>query len=148
MPIQENKKVNLTNPDCTYVYLPYHRGKATQDKNVWMISETEELDCFKTARSSKWIGDSVGWGLWYCVIFNSDTPKYIPMNLGVNFHQELLFIAKFTFNNSEWHGYPADYIRRSKNDKPDTETLTKWVDLEMITKSQMSKIKQCKPCNL
>ena len=149
MPGQPIPTRNLSDPDCQYGFIPYHRGSPTTEKCVWTITEEEEVECFDNARQQGWIADEIGWGLRYSPeALDANMVSYRITHLGINFFQENLFIAKFVGNDQFWHGYPADYIRRSKADKPQMEILNAWRIGGMISKSQMSKILKSKPCSL
>ncbi len=60
-----------------------------------------------------------------------------------------LFIAKFKNDvpHNTWHGYPADYQRKSQ-DIPDTEILHDWIANNILTKAKIRKIMAGQPCRL
>jgi hypothetical protein len=116
----------------------YHRNTSNPKKSLWTVTEQEEIECFKRAIIELWTYEQFAWGLH---IINGQI-----MPLGINTDNEVLKVAKFVDNNTHWHGYPADYVRKIQ-DKPPSLVLTKWCELKLITKSQVLKIKQQK-CNL
>ncbi len=130
-------------PLFSYKVRSVHRRKGNTNKCIWTISIEEEVECFKDSALKKWLENKEGWGLKFNAT-NGDLEQ-----VGVSEINEELKIAKFVDSNSttEWHGYPADYCRR-KQDRPSLKVLKDWWDNKIISKTQMSKIKQYKKCNL
>jgi hypothetical protein len=127
--------------DCRYIISSQHRLNGNPNKSIWTLTHAGEIDCFVFSYISKWFDNNVCWGLYV-----NGTDLQV---VGRNFNNEDLKIAKFVDanNNKLWHGYPADYIRKSK-DRPTTNTLKDWVSNGFITKAKMSKIRQGQSCNL
>jgi hypothetical protein len=119
-----------------------HRRLGNTNKCRWTISIKEEVDCFKDSVFKKWLEKTEGWGLK----INGEGGLE---QVGLSDIEEVLKIAKFvdSASTNEWHGYPADYCRRNQ-DRPSLKVLTDWMDKEIITKTQMAKIKQYKKCSL
>jgi hypothetical protein len=128
--------------DCKYFFASQHRNHANAEKSQWQISMPEEIECFIEAKSEGWAGNQCGWGL------KLDADQNLEV-LGTNTHHEHLKIAKFidSSKNSIWHGYPADYIRKSQ-DRPNVEVLRSWKDKGVISKYHMTRIRGGKACNL
>ena len=125
----------------TYIISSQHRATGNPNKTVWVLDFNDEVQCFTQSKTSEWIQDNYGWGI---KVINSNL-----QNIGHNFENETLKLAKFVDGNGndKWHGYPADYLRRSQ-DRPPTFILKNWVDQGYITKAKMSKIRKGQLCNL
>ena len=136
--IVEGEEVQL----FSYKVRSVHRRHGNTNKCIWTISIEEEVDCFKDSAFKNWLENKEGWGL-------KINAKGGLEQVGVSEINEGLKIAKFVDSNSttEWHGYPADYCRRNK-DRPSLKVLKDWMDKKIISKTQMSKIKQYKKCSL
>jgi hypothetical protein len=119
-----------------------HRRHGNPNKCIWTISLEAEVECFRDSALKKWLENKEGWGLKF------NTQGRLEQ-VGVSDTKEELKIAKFVDSSSttEWHGYPADYCSRNK-DRPSLKVLEDWKDKNIISKTQMSKIKQYKKCNL
>lgn len=126
-----------------------HRGRVASNISKWSIGIPDEYDSFKNALKS--------------TVKSGQTPNYNKLNLcwGVHIVQSVLAklgensnnnnikFAKFTKhpNNSEWHGYPADYQNKPQ-DIPSEKYLKKLKQDNYLTKAKLNKIKQGKSCNL
>ncbi|NID13362.1 hypothetical protein [Fibrivirga algicola] len=124
-----------------YFFYSFHRTVEPKIKSKWIISLEEEANCFVFGQNNKWVELNCSWGLV--------VEKNLLVDIGTNRFGEPLKIAKFVNNprNSEWHGYPADYVRNSQ-DRPSTPILLKWKEEKIIAKHQVVKIRQGKICNL
>ena len=146
--VQEDVGGVKTQINISYKVRSVHRRKGNPEKCIWTINPKEEVECFKNTTSAKWLDTNAwsiakhGWGLKIAV--NGGLEE-----VGISDQGESLKIARFkdTSLTYEWHGYPADYCRRQQ-DKPPILVLTDWKNKGLITKTQMSKIKQCQRCNL
>lgn len=125
----------------TYIISSKHRSTGNPNKTVWTLDFDDEVECFTYSKTSNWIQDNCGWGI---KVINS-----ILQYIGHNFENEALKLAKFVDGNENdiWHGYPADYLRKSQ-DRPPTFILKSWVDQGYITKAKMNKIRRGQSCNL
>lgn len=125
----------------TYIISSQHRAIGNPNKTVWTIDFDDEVECFKYSKTSDWIDDKYGWGI---KVVNSNL-----QHVGHNFENETLKLAKFVDGNQNdiWHGYPADYLRKSQ-DRPPTFILKCWVDQGYLTKAKMNKIRRGQSCNL
>lgn len=134
-------EIELSNEITTYIISSQHRATGNPNKTVWTINYEDEVLCFKQSKTSNWIQGNYCWGL---KAIGSNI-----QNIGVNFEDEILKLAKFVDGNqnNKWHGYPADYLRRSQ-DRPPTFILKNWVNLGYLTKSKMNKIRKGQSCNL
>ena len=126
---------------CKYFISSQHRRVGNPNKSIWILSHEEEIGCFVFSINSGWKNQIVSWGLSLL-----GTEMQI---IGRNPENEELKIAKFVDGNGNniWHGYPADYLRKSQ-DRPETCTLKSWVQHGYITKAKMSKIRLGQSCNL
>lgn len=121
----------------TYTCKGYHRGQPTEHKSVWVITPTEEIDCFKQTLDKQWINHmadkSIGWGF----IKNSG---FIRIGIGTTPEHRELFYAKFIDgnNNCQWHGYPADYKRIG--DRVSLNISKRWRTEGIITKHEFSRL--------
>jgi hypothetical protein len=146
--VQENVGGVDAQINVSYKVRSVHRRKGNSKKCIWTLNPKEEVDCFRDAASAKWLDANAwsiakhGWGLK--VNANGGLEE-----VGISDQGESLKIAKFVDSslNYEWHGYPADYSQR-KQDKPPISVLADWKERRLITKTQMSKIKQFQRCNL
>ena len=126
------------------VYLPLgkHRGRATSQRSVWTKPVPTEVACFVQAWGASW-GERDGelWG------HRSATGVLEPV--GRNNHGEDLWFGKFLRAEriSPWHGYPADY-RRKTQDRPPPEVLNRWRALGVLAKHQVAKVAAGRPCKL
>lgn len=135
-------EINLGNEiKTTYIISSQHRATGNPNKTVWTLDFYDEVECFKLSKSSEWVEDNYGWGIRVI----DSTIQYI----GYNFKNETLKLAKFVDGNENniWHGYPADYLRRSQ-DRPPTFVLKNWVEQGFLTKAKMNKIRRGQSCNL
>lgn len=120
---------------------PQHRDN-NPNKSQWIITEDEEMNCFKTAYSKGWVIGNNAWSLHY--IQNELTYLGIGVDRSTN-----LFIAKFKndISHSTWHGYPADY-QQNAQDVPGTDILRDWIKCNVLPKAKISKIMKGQPCKL
>ena len=129
------------NEDVKYSPNPQHRNN-NPCKSQWIISEGEEIECFKVAYGKGWTNDKNAWGFHY----SQSNITY----LGKGEDRTVsLFIAKFKNDvpHNNWHGYPADYQRRS-HDIPDTNVLNNWKNNNILPKAKIRKIMAGQPCKL
>lgn len=124
--------------EFTYLVVDYHRNN-TPGKSQWIISEREEIKCFENAVINKWSDESNYFSL------KKDVRKKL-VALGKNKFHEKLYLAKYTANPKDWHGYPADHVRNS-NDIPSQVILDSWMKNKTLPKHKVFKIQQGKPCN-
>jgi len=125
----------------TYIISSQHRATGNPNKTVWTVNFDDEVNCFTQSKTFEWIENNYGWGL---KVIDS-----VLQYIGHNFENETLKIAKFVDGsaNDVWHGYPADYLRRSQ-DRPPTFVLKNWVEQGYLTKAKMNKIRRGQSCNL
>ncbi len=115
-----------------YFVSPYHRGHPTVDKCIWTIGVHEEIETFDVAIQNAWKADDIAWGVRHY-------SKNSFSEIGINYGKELLFIAKFVFNQGVWHGYPAD-VNKRPNDRPKPNILSDWISRDIISKPFRSRI--------
>lgn len=134
--------IQLTNKTIHYKIVTVHRRAGNQNKCIWTITPKEEVDCFQFSASNDWLDEKQGWGL------KSNKNGSLDQ-IGLSTQKKPLKIAKFVDTNltCEWHGYPADYCKNSQ-DVPSCKVLEKWKKNNLISKTNFSKIRQRKPCNL
>lgn len=134
-------QIDLTELKKSYIISSQHRKTGNVNKSLWSISNEEEVLCFVETIKQKWIDGANAWGV---KVVNNALQK-----VGANNDGQTLKIARFvdSYSADVWHGYPADYIRKS-NDRPTTNVLSDWVKKSYITKAKMAKIRQGQLCNL
>jgi hypothetical protein len=136
-----DKEIDLTpQTDKKYICSSAHRRKQP-DKSRWTITIDQEVGCFVSSVTFKWIETSMAWGL----ISHGN----VLLILGINSQGVSLKVAKFVDSNGNnlWHGYPADYVRNYQ-DRPGVAILKDWRTKGMIEKHHIIKIRQGKECNL
>ena len=123
-----------------YKSVSYHRN-GTADKSQWTISVDDEFDLFAKTKRDGQIYDDKGYALWIV----SD----VACVLGVTEHNSETRLARFVdgTRSDHWHGYPANYMR-AKNDIPPMSLLKQWKESGLIEKSDITRLKQQKPCSL
>ena len=123
-----------------YKAVSYHRN-GTCGKSQWTISVDDELDLFAEAKRDGQLFDDKGYAIW--IIDNNAGV------LGVTEHDSETKLARFVdgTRSDHWHGYPANYLR-AKNDIPPMTLLKLWKDRGLIEKSDMTRMKNQKPCSL
>jgi len=124
-----------------YIIHPDHRNN-TRDKSQWTISPDVEIGVFTYSLNNSWLIKQDGWGLY----LNGNTVLILGHSSD---NQRSLFIARFidSTNKQEWHGYPADHVRRN-SDIPAVELLQTWMTNGYLRPAKVSKIVRGKPCNL
>lgn len=125
-----------------YILANHHRNRQNNNKSLWSITQTEEVESFRLMSINSWIvDDNKGWSIHRVNLSNRI--------LGVSPQNENVQIAKFvdSSNNQKWHGYPVDY-RKSLQDRPKTTILKDWVEKEIIKRADMAKILQGKGCTI
>lgn len=122
-----------------YIVVKHHRYRTSPHKTRWTITPLKELQCFELAYSSGWMDTFACWGV--------HVVGGVADRLGINSRNEKLLFAKFVDSgqNCVWHGYPADY-RRKTNDTPSYEILGEWRRRGLIDKRQIRIIKQGQVC--
>ncbi len=139
MTFQMNQPIPCQNGYC-YTSVSYHRD-GSSGKSQWIITIEEECNCFINAVTHHWIiKNSIGWGV------KMDSTITLEI-VGRNINGESLKFAKFIGDRNNWHGYPADY-RRKTEDIPLISILLKWQKLGFIKKHHISKIRSGKICSL
>lgn len=125
----------------TYYISSAHRNIVTADKSRWIISMSQEVDCFVEGQTLNWVESNLSWG----IMFNGSGLDV----LGTDHQDHPLKIAKFidSSNNNIWHGYPADYVRKQQ-DRSGMAILVQWRSRKMIAKHHIIKIRQGKSCSL
>lgn len=109
-----------------------HRGKLTiAQKSQWRVSEWEELRLFLLAQSNEWICSKKC--LW------AVDEEFHVIGEGTNGN---LFIAKYSPDQDNWHGFPVSPKR--DGDRPPSETLKDWVNRGFVRKSVATKMAQGK----
>ena len=123
-----------------YKAVSYHRN-GTSDKSQWTISVDDEFDLFAQTKHDGQIYDDKGYNLW---IVNDMVEV-----LGYTEHGSETRMARFEdgTRSNHWHGYPANYLR-AKNDIPPMSLLREWKKKGLIEKSDITRLKQQKPCSL
>ncbi len=118
-----------------------HRNKS-KEKSQWTISHQDEVKVFINAYTRNWIYKDNAWG----VFFDNRNINYLGV---AQDHFTQVFIAKFVndTNQTDWHGYPADYQLHSQ-DIPDEAILNDWLIHNVLPKSKINKIARGKPCKL
>jgi len=143
MPYISDTKIDLTGQSVTsnYIISSQHRRVGNPNKSIWTISFEDEVTCFVHTITNKW---KIGPDAWGIKVIGD-----ILQVVGLNNDKQELKIARFVdgTNTDIWHGYPADYMRKSK-DRPSTAVLKSWVKSGFITKAKMSKIRTGQSCNL
>lgn len=136
--------LSLSNGDTkAYTFSPKHRGVVINDEiSKWSITHAAEATCFLQTGNHHYMDGAKGWGF---VKTNGVFEIIGEVKIGLIPHQ--LKIAKFTEDhNNIWHGYPC-YLKR-KGDKPSKSILITWVNNNIITKKEMSKISAYQKCSL
>ena len=123
-----------------YKAVSFHRN-GTPDKSQWTISVDDEFDLFAKTKLDGQIYDDKGYNLWIV----NETAEV----LGYTEHGSETRMARFEdgTRSDHWHGYPANYLR-AKNDIPPMALLRDWKAKGLIRKSDITRIKQQKPCSL
>jgi len=123
-----------------YVINIQHRN-GNLAKSQWTIPQLEEVGCFTHAKAQGWFSLKEGWGLHFVATR--------PHLLGVARNRAVaLFIAKFVGSDeTNWHGYPADY-RHNHHDIPSGQVLKTWLDQSVLPKAKIRKITKGQPCSL
>ena len=123
-----------------YKSVSYHRN-GTADKSQWTISVDDEFDLFAKAKRDGQIYDDKGYALWIV--------SEVACVLGLTEHDSETRLARFVdgTRSDHWHGYPANYMR-AKNDIPPMSLLRQWKENGLIEKSDITRLKQQKPCRL
>lgn len=138
-----------------YFFNPQHRD-GNPNKSQWTILCSEELDCFRNSWKKYWNGivDGIDDGEIpdnaYGVLIQDR--KVIPIGIRSRENTQKqgcheLYIAHFEGNRGAnnqsviWHGYPADYLVNS-HDIPSDCYLREWKDKNLLTNSQMNKIRR------
>lgn len=124
--------------DGLYMSVDYHRN-GDPEKSQWTISIEHEFESFAVSRKNKWFNDQHGWGIH---------PSMELLDVGRLVDGRNVQIARFqemTPHGQEiqnkWHGYPAD-IKGKTSDIPILKVLTDWLELGIIKKHQLSKIRR------
>lgn len=133
----ERHELTINGEDITYLIISYHRDNSPK-KSQWVITKVEEINCFTKSVKKDWTDDNLYFGLKN----DGDSLE----QLGLNHFKEELYLAKFISSSTDWHGYPADYVRNTQ-DIPPQIILDKWLKEEIIAKHEMTKIKRGMPCN-
>jgi hypothetical protein len=135
-----------TRLDIFYVPNPLHRNH-DREKSQWRITETDEISVFELSHLSNWFScsNSHSWGLH----LQNGQPLILGCSAANAPYICDLRIAKFVRNTHPiyWHGYPANY-RIHNQDKPPMPVLNDWQRRGYISKSDKSKIRKGKRCNL
>jgi hypothetical protein len=141
VPYQTNIPLDLT-PRTTQIYFvsPAHRRRQV-GKSRWTITVDEEVECFITSQTLRWVEVSTAWG----IIQNGNG----LLVLGLSSNNISLKLAKFVYSDGTdlWHGYPADFVKNNQ-DRPGMVTLRDWKTRGFIEKHHMVKIRKGKECNL
>lgn len=98
-------------------------------KSQWSISQWQELNLFSTAHANGWfIKDK---GTVWAILVSSDGLNV----LGTDSSYEL-FIARYTCDQGQWHGYP---VAPKQHDRPPSNILKTWHSSGLINNSTMNK---------
>ena len=124
-----------------YYVHPKHRGRPTNDRCTWIISVLEEVALFKRAIPVVCCPGQIYWA--------AEAEGRRLRTVGINVNRESLFFGKFVDGSaiSRWHGYPADYRRRTQ-DRPPIPVLQNWETQGLLKKHHIAKISGGKKCNL
>lgn len=127
--------------DVRYFIHPKHRGSPTRDSCTWTISVDDEVALCKAALST---ARSPGQECWAAEAEGRRLRK-----VGINVYRESLIFGKFVDGSAIaiWHGYPADYRRRTQ-DRPPISVLQVWVMRGLLQKHHVAKISGGMQCNL
>jgi hypothetical protein len=117
----------------SYFFSPVHRqSHPTNDKCIWTIDIPEEIACFNSAFIKTWYEEGSGWGIRFISKNNFE-------EVGINYENRPLYIAKFIQDSGVWHGYPAD-INKRPHDRPSPIILDRWLENNIISKPYRSRI--------
>ena len=127
--------------DVGYYIHPKHRGPPTNESCTWIIPVDDEVALFEAALPTARSPGQICWA--------AETGGRRLRTVGINVHRELLYFGKFVDGSviSGWHGYPADYRRRTQ-DRPPISVLKIWVNQGLLHKHHVAKISGGKKCNL
>ena len=127
--------------DVRYFIHPKHHGSPTRQCCTWKIPVDDEVALFKTALPTARSPGQIYWA--------AEGHDRRLRTVGINIHKESLFFGKFVDGSaiSKWHGYPADYRRRTR-DRPPICVLKIWVEQGLLEKHLVAKISGGKQCNL
>ncbi len=116
-----------------YQINPKHRDGSLY-KSQWTIKNQEEAAVFGWALEHDSHSGKYYWG----VFLNRGVCRV----LGQTAKRQDSKIARFECSSQPriWHGYPVDYVNNPQNNCPHRTVLYKWVNLSIITKSQISKL--------
>ena len=130
-----------TRKGVRYFIQPKHRGSPTSDSCTWTIPVDDEVALFEAALPTACCPGQICWAA-------EAGGRRLP-TVGINVNRESLFFGKFVDGSaiSKWHGYPADYRRRTR-DRPPICVLKIWVEQGLIEKHHIAKISGGKKCNL
>lgn len=127
-------------PDRHYFLKSDHRIPGNPNKSQWIIKEDKEIECFQLSLEKGYLEETIGWG----ILENENGQLLI---LGILPKQEESKIARFEDSSSTcvWHGYPADC--RNIRDRPSNKLLDHWRDINLIRKSQWTRLRKGKICS-
>ncbi len=114
----------------TYNFVKYHHQVGHPKKSWWTIKLKVESSLFFDMTKNKIMSSDKKNG-YNLMLINKK-----PYEIGKDIQKNKLFLAKFKYNNINWHGYPANhYIQK---DRPEEEVYSKLedsgIDLSIIRK--------------
>lgn len=121
-----------------YMAVDYHRN-SNPEKSQWIISVEEEFMSFAISRKNEWFNGQRGWGVHPSNTLLDVGSLVDGRNVQIARFQEMTPLGQKIQN--KWHGYPAD-IKGKTNDIPEIKVLKNWLDLGIIQKHQLSKIRR------
>jgi hypothetical protein len=129
-----------------YIHKMDHRNQS-DEKSQWIISKTQERDCFVNAMTSGWnLPIHHCWGLH----FEDGKVSYVGITARNEPETHNLFIAKFVDSNQNdrWHGYPADPSGEKQQDIPPEPILKLWLQEEYLRGATIRKLSRGQKCRL
>ena len=135
--------------ECEYKVSSDHRN-GKDNKSFWIVSPDKELECFEKNYEEYWssiTSEEKGKDKAFGALVEND----LAIVLGINRFSEEVRIARFKVYTSasaqkrQWHGYPSCYWRNDQ-DIPDDIFLRKFVEMKVISDSNLKKIIRGQRC--
>lgn len=113
-----------------YLFIKYHHQKLHPKKSWWIIDPDNEAQLFINMTRYSYISIDGLLG------FNLKISGNNPDSIGTDINENQLVLAKFVFNNINWHGYPGNH--KINKDRPTEEVYDKFqangISLSIIRK--------------
>jgi hypothetical protein len=103
-----------------YNFVPYHHQVNNPKKSWWTENPPSESNLFKDMTINQYF--SIDGKEGYNLLFDEFSS---PKTVGNDVFSNKLFIAKFKYNNIDWHGYPGNH--KKNKDKPDDHALQQFL---------------------